>query len=385
MTQIVSRKPMAQALAAFKRQFTKVMTAAAQQVAGAVVAAGGDDDLISPREQERLMQQVTQIIRRVFVDGEGRAMLPDGTPTSPYSRLLLAACVYVTDAQALRQEQWMRANIPEDIQRFMTTNPRPVKESRVARVRTGAMLTFEGGRPAVSEAAKKKSLPYLFRRNPLREYDPAHTWVDPRGYTLSERIWRTDSETRSKLNAMLRDQIANGNSATNIAKKAEQFLIPGRAAIRTKKPYGRDASYDAMRLARTEIASANNRAAWASAAMNPYIAGMDVLRSGSGDPDCPVCPQYATHDMSGARIRAPYSIDTAITPPFHPHCMCFYVSTVIDDEDTVTANIRAAMVRGVEPASNPLMGQAFSRELMGDGLSSLFPQLADLLGLPSLR
>ncbi len=390
MSVIVSRKPFAQALAAFRRQFTEVMTVAAEQVAGVVIQYAGDDDKISPKEAEDITARAAQIIRRVFVDADGRALTPDGAPLSPYSRLLMAACCYVTDAQALRQQTWMAANVPDDIRDWLTVDVRPAKEFAHPRKRTGSMLTIDNPPARVRETAAASPL-YIFRKNPLREYDAPHVWVDPRGYVLSERIWRADNETRAKLNAYLRDQIANGNSATNIAKGVEQFLIPGRAALRTNKPYGRDASYDAMRLARTEIASANNRAAWASAAMNPYVGGLDVYRSGAGDPSCPVCPQYATFDIGGSRIRPPYSIATAITPPYHPHCMCYYVAGVVDDPDTVARRIRQAMIDSsnetppTRPAMTPLSGQGFTLSMLGEGLVMILQEMAAILGLPSLR
>ncbi len=388
MSVVVSRKPFAMALAAFKRQFTEVMTAAAQQVAGVVIRYAGEDGLISTKEAETITAQAAQIIRRVFVDADGQALTAEGAPLSPYARLLMAACAYATDAQVLRQENWMRANVPDDIQAALTDSPRPAKEFAIARQRTGAILQFES--LPIAETSGGSNL-HIFRKNPLREYDAPHRWVDPRGYVLSERIWRADNETRAKLNAYLRDQIANGNSATNIAKGVEQFLIPGRAALRTNKPYGRDASFDAMRLARTEIASANNRAAWAAAAMNPYIEGLDVYRSGAGDPKCTICPQYATHDMSGGRIRPAYSIDTAIFPPFHPFCMCYYVSILFDDPDTVARRIRQALqtsagvAEKVIPAMTPLSGQGFTIGLLGQGLKMILQEMAAILGLPSLR
>lgn len=385
---IVSRKPLASALAAFRRTFTEVMTVAAQQVAGVVIQYAGDDDKISPKEAENITARAAQIIRRVFVDADGQALTPDGAPLSPYARLLMAACAYVTDAQALRQQRWMAANVPDDIQTWLVADVRPAKEFADQRKRTGAVLAFESLPVAENNAASPL---YIFKKNPLREYDAPHVWVDPRGYVLSERIWRADNETRAKLNAYLRDQIANGNSATNIAKGVEQFLIPGRAALRTNKPYGRDASYDAMRLARTEIASANNRAAWAAAAMNPYVGGLDVYRSGAGDPSCPVCPQYVTFDMSGARVRPPYSISTAITPPYHPHCMCYYVAGVVDDPETVARRIRQAMIDSsnqtnpTRPAMTPLSGQPFTLSLLGQGFVMILQEMAAILGLPSLR
>jgi hypothetical protein len=67
----------------------------------------------------------------------------------------------------------------------------------------------------------------LFRPNPLAQYEQAHTWVDPNGHTLSDRIWRTTSNTRQKLDMFLDDRIRQGQGALRMSRDLERFCCQG--------------------------------------------------------------------------------------------------------------------------------------------------------------
>jgi hypothetical protein len=114
----------------------------------------------------------------------------------------------------------------------------------------------------------------VFTPNPLAGYDPPHLWVDPNGYRLSDRIWRTAGATRRKVDAFLEDGIAQGRGSLKLSRDLERFLHPGRQLVRTKTPYGTDASYDAMRLARTEISRGAAQAHETAARANPFVSGL---------------------------------------------------------------------------------------------------------------
>lgn len=156
-----------------------------------------------------------------------------------------------------------------------------------------------------------------------------HTVLSPSGYVLSDSIWNLSHRTAMNFNRMITDAILSGRSATQIANMIEAYLLPGRSGIRTTRPYGRNASYDAMRLARTEAMSAYNRIALAAIRNNPYIEYFDIARSGAGDPECTICPDFVTIDMSGGRVAPPFSVAvTPPSPPYHPHCMCYVLPSI---------------------------------------------------------
>jgi hypothetical protein len=358
---------MQRALKAFRAAFTATMTDTARQIAGTVVSGAGPDGAISPREGERIIERVGHTLRAVFVDRDGRTVGSDGTPYAPYARLLMAAIAWETREVVAVHAADLQRRLPDDVRAWLLGARRPAKEQTE---RTARIL-------ADARAAK------LLADNPLAQYDAAHTWVDPNGYTLSERIWRAEAETRARLNAMLRDEIRRGTGALQLSRKLETFLVPGRAAVRTNRPYGSDASYFSLRLARTEVARAGNAAALAASQMNPYVTGIDVARSSNGDPSCPVCPQHATIGIGGERLREPYPVDAANVGPYHSHCMCAARSVVTQHPDAVVASLRAAMEApdSPSPVITPVQPNAFTQMLLGAAVASLLPQIADILGL----
>jgi len=347
-----NRRVLAVAQKGFREDVKAMFTQMAKRIGGVVLTSGDNDGNIPRSQQVYVQTQIGRIVDEYFIGGGNdlvfgndyfagmevrRPFGDDGvTPLAEFPRILNKWLAMAQAMMVVAEYKWMRRNIPDDIQAWLVSAPsRPVPVAEI-----------EGLSEEQIEALR------LFRPNPLAEYEPAHTWVDPNGYRLSDRIWRTDVVTRSKLDAMVMDAINEGMSAERLAKRLEQFLIPGRAKIRTNKPYGKDASYDAMRLARTEIARAGNQAAFISAYTNPYVNRIDVRRSANGDPTCTVCPKHATIGIGGERLREPYSIHAANLSPYHPFCMCTTVPVVTDSPETVTKNLRAIVEeagQGLEP------------------------------------
>jgi hypothetical protein len=219
----------------------------------------------------------------------------------------------------------------------------------------------------------------VFRPNPLARYDPPHLWVDSNGYTLSERIWNTAGDTRRRLDAMLEDGIRRGRGvlnletggATGLARDLEQFLIPGRSLKRTRAPYGIDASFDAMRLARTEITRAHGQAAQMAAAMNPFVEQMQWSLSGS-HPKPDICDDNASGGPNGDGV---YPLDQVPPYPAHPNCLCNLRPVVIPADrrdaifDELRADVRSARAELVA-LIGPLLVEQFTDLLLRGGLQT---------------
>jgi len=143
-------------------------------------------------------------------------------------------------------------------------------------------------------------------------YDALHDFVGPDGYRLSDRIWRAEAVTRNKIDELLAYHIRNGTSAVDIAKELEAFLKRERAGILTKKPYGRWGSYDARRLARTEITAALGRGTIAAAQANPFVNQIEWALSPNrtGDWDC---------NCEANAEGSPYDVNDVPAYPDHPH------------------------------------------------------------------
>lgn len=354
-----NNRPLIVAQAGIRRDVTTIFTAALAQMRTALIRYAGADGQIRDERSTRL--EIRQIVSDIFTDRDEHPFKRDGvTAAAPYPRVLNRWLVFAV-YQAVKQEQsWLKRNVPEDVFRYLQSGSR---------------------RSIVSEQVA------IFEPNPLAEIDPSrqwvppHKWTDERGYRLSDRIWRTDMETRRKIDEILAKGLQEGKGALELAQALEAYLLPGREGIRTLMPYGRrfmpgGASYDAMRLARTEIARAFNEAAFVSGYVNPYTEAVEVARSANGDPTCPICPEHATLGMAGERLRPAYPKNSADISPFHPHCLCFVYWTVTDTPGTVTAELRQQMLDSqAELGINPASAWAFTSMLLEGALMELLPQL----------
>lgn len=378
---------MPQAQVRFKQRFTTLMTQTAQQISGLILRAADDDGLIPVESMNSLTVQALRLIDQLFVSNDGRtAIRNDGMPLSPYARVLLEEIGRVTVEIVDAHSRYLRRTMPGEVRRWLDTSSRRLGEmgmSRHAPTMVAEQLTLDELRrrfPNMSEADLRTVRDLrLFEPNPLAEYEAAHTWVDPRGYRLSDRIWRTDQKTRQDLNDFMIDMISSGMPAQKIAENLEQWLIPGRQKIRTNKSYGSDGSFDAMRLARTEISHAANQTAFISAYTNPYVNAIEVARSPNGDVNCKICPQHATLGFGGERLRPAYSVHAANVPPYHPHDMCRVESVVTDSPDVVTERLRRMMQISREvnlaPVMTPTQIDDFIQSLLGEVLWNITRQV----------
>lgn len=271
--------------------------------------------------------------------------LPNGQvmPLSPYMRALWRGIVDAARIPVEQNADTLRRRLPPNVLMRMQHAQR---------------------NPFVSAKVRE-----LFKPNVLAQYEPPHLWVDPNGYRLSDRVWNTADNTRRQLDAFLSDSIAKGRSALGMAGDLEAFLQPGRQLL-TSRPYGVDASYDAMRLARTEIARAHAQATEMSAAMNPFVQGLKWNLSGS-HPKPDICDDNA---VGGPNGDGTYEIGSVPTCPAHPHCLCYLTQVMVEDSRRVLVQLhedikrtRAEFVDMV----GPVAANQFLQMLLGQGLQVL--------------
>jgi hypothetical protein len=245
-------------------------------------------------------------------------------PLSTYAELLNTALAKTVNDAAESQATWMKAHLPAHIWSWLTSARLPRN-------------TQESLRQAV--------------------YNAGHFWIDPNGYSLSDRVWETSVRTRTALDRLLLEGINNGTSPDKLARRVEQFLLPSRAAIRTKKPYGSDGSFDAMRLARSEITRAHSAATLISSKANPFVDGMDWKLS-ARHPRADICDSIASIGMGGERLRVPYPLDEAPTPveSSHPQCICVLIPSVTKSREQVVAELTARWQAGELPPITPAAG-----------------------------
>ena len=174
---------------------------------------------------------------------------------------------------------------------------------------------------------------------------------------LVGRLWKIENEGRDAINNVTMQGIIDRDSAWNIAKKLEEFLGAGKDCPRwtSTRLYGRTASdkaagdttglltgndcdgrgvsYNALRLARTEIQKAHSLATDRVMAAQPWV---EMEK-------CNLSPAHAERDQcddvveGGENSDGVYPVGT-IEYPLHPNDFCFKTA-VLMDETTFTSNL----------------------------------------------
>jgi hypothetical protein len=342
----------------------------------------GPDGTVPQSLHDDVAEAVGAIHRRYFIGVTGRKAFDDnGLAITPYARILQKWYVYAVVGAVRLDRAWMKQNIPEDVYTWLSrTSRNTLSRGQQAQEAANPYSQQDGESRDEYRARLIKDL-HIVHDNPLAEIDTSRRWVpwlrwqDEKGYRLSDRLWRGEQRSREKIDEILMRELRNNMGSLRLSRLLEKILLPERKDVRTNKPYGTNASFDAMRLARTEITRAYNQAAFTSALLNPYVNSIDVVRSSNGDPECKICPRHATIDGSGNRLRPPYDQNSAHVGPFHPHCKCRVVPVVTDDPATITQNLRAFMAfdRTVEPAPTAATDNLIYA-LLGSALAGLWRQ-----------
>ena len=208
---------------------------------------------------------------------------------------------------------------------------------------------------------------------------------------LSARIWKLDRESRDTINQILMDGIANSKSAWDVAQLLEQALGASADCSRwtSTRLYGltakektttttgllsgdacdgRGVSYNALRLARTEIQKMHGLATDKMMAMQPWVEKEQVHLS-AAHPETDECDDVITNGENGEGIYPKGEIEL----PIHPNCFCFKTAVMLD-EKKFTTQLRGWM-RGEE--AWPAMDQ-YQKDIGGDVQNSILPQAAGL-------
>lgn len=301
--------------ARFEEFYAAMLIPVVDRIAGVLNRASGVNGSIPPARHQQVVADAGGILRRLFVGPDLRsAFTTDERPLARYPEVLAHAIAWQTLKILLAHAKQMRtalANEP-DILRWLL-----------------------GESPAGDSKAETIN------------------WSDPRGYQLSDRIWQSSVRTGMQFDAMLMDNLRGGMPAPKLAKLMEQFLLPGRAELRTKKPYGSDGSFDTMRLARTEISFHHARMVQRASLANPFVIGIDWALSIS-HPKFDICDLLATIGMDGSRLKEAYPKDGAPMPivDSHPQCLC-NTRSLTGDIDAVIEDLRAQMFAAARNRFNP--------------------------------
>jgi hypothetical protein len=209
---------------------------------------------------------------------------------------------------------------------------------------------------------------------------------------LSQRIWRIDREARDGINALIMNGISSQTSAWDLAQQLEQYLGANQDCPRwtstrlygkTKTQIatgdttgllsgnacdGRGVSYNALRLARTEIQKAHALATDRVLASQPWVEKEKVNLS-AAHPEQDICDETV---QGGEKGEGVYTVGT-IELPLHPNCLC-YKTAVLMEEAEFTSKLRAWMT-GSSPWTEM---DDYEQMIGGDASKSILPNAINL-------
>lgn len=322
----ISAKPMYQTISEFIRSLGDAFARLADQIVGIIMRYAANGDRIPPERSSAFRAECDQVITDYF--GGRDAFASDGiTPRSGFARLLNQYLAQVSYVAVEGHSEVILKYAPPDVLQWL-------------------------------RSAAPQQVP---------TYDPAHFWVDPNGYRLSDRVWLTDAETRRKIDAILADAVRRGLHPLEIANLVVGFLNPGEAPRMTRKPYGFNVSFSAMRLARTELTRAYGAMTIAASQNNPWVDGIDWALS-NRHPENDVCDRIATIGMRGERLRNPYPKGDVPRYPTHPMDLCNLQPHVSANSDDMVARLRAQMQDGGAPPYAPVAAYSFTETQIGSTL-----------------
>ncbi|MBA3580733.1 MAG: hypothetical protein H0W42_12210 [Gemmatimonadaceae bacterium] len=204
-------------------------------------------------------------------------------------------------------------------------------------------------------------------------FDDTRSWVDPRGYRLSDRLWNARKADRDAIDRILREAIVAGDDPLAAARRLEDYLLPSARPVRdprtgrlvrwkrdelgnllrdsggrlisaqpigaiTRTPRSGAGSYAARRLARTETTRAFGQATMQAAALNPFVSGVKWNLSGS-HPEPDECDSNARRSSQGLP-RGVYRSGDEPRYPNHPNELCYLSPYVAEDTDAVIDQLR---------------------------------------------
>lgn len=209
---------------------------------------------------------------------------------------------------------------------------------------------------------------------------------------LSQRIWRIDRDAREGINAVILNGISKGTSAWDLAAQLEQYLganadcprwtstrLYGRTKsdiasgdttglLRGKACDGSGVSYNALRLARTEIQKAHALATDKVLASQPWVE-KEKIHLSAAHPETDICDDTVSGGEKGEGVYTVGEVEL----PLHPNCLC-YKTAVLMEEAEFTSKLRGWMT-GSSPWTEM---DEYEQMIGGDASKSVLPNAVNL-------
>lgn len=156
------------------------------------------------------------------------------------------------------------------------------------------------------------------------------------GLNLSDRIWTSSRKINRSLGQIAIEGIRAGKHPIEVAKQMQRYVSAGKKTMVTEYPnmmerigdmLPEDLSYEALRIARTEMASAYGEAEKRTAEEAPFSKGIRWELSNAGVA-CKVCIENSKQITDlGVGV---YRVEDLPDYPAHPNCLC-NLQQVVED------------------------------------------------------
>lgn len=206
-----------------------------------------------------------------------------------------------------------------------------------------------------------------------------------KGMMLSNRIWQTGDKATDAIRAILQDAVARGRDAVKVARDLERYVRHGAVTLtqdypnmmeRMKGRVPKNLSYEALRLARTEMSNAFREGMYAAGRTNPSYKGVRWLLSAS-HPIEDICDDFASADLYGL---GPGGYPQGEEPPIaHPNCLCYTVPIVEETQEFVERLERWSD----DPESEPELEKWYNK--VYKGYSGIQLKRSGLAGLEQVK
>jgi len=228
----------------------------------------------------------------------------------------------------------------QSIAKIISNMTRGINTMTVLGIRSTAENTVSAYQDIAQTYAESKGFSYGFQSifSTIPQQATRNTigrlWLDNANF--SDRIWTMNKYAQDGVDKIVSAGIARGESAVNMSRELQQFLIdptlsPGTTwttAIQRSVNGTGTIHYNALRLARTEINNSYREALILSNAANPITLGVKWNTSASHI-IADVCDLWATIDQYG---MGPGVSPAGMTPIDHPNGKC-YLTEVLRSAD----------------------------------------------------
>lgn len=163
------------------------------------------------------------------------------------------------------------------------------------------------------------------------------------GIFLSDRIWLESEKARRAITLVVQDGIVRGLDAVKVAKSVEGYLLVRTPVTEFRNMMERmggripkDLSYEALRMARTEVSIAHMEGLYSAGRTMPSYKGVMWCLS-AAHPIADECDDLADADLYGMGSGVYPEGEEPVIP--HPNCLC-YVVPVMEETDEFVGRLK---------------------------------------------